>query len=206
MGRFIRDAPWIRRIFTPSTAPATKQPFAVSDDVQLTHPYLADGQTALPPLWHVTTSWVNPGQDLVTSMIDPIALGATVDEIWRIWAMDFSIGGGPATDFKFVLELAGPTTDVIITEQARYDAANAGEPMILWPFSRLNTQDSSTPTDGVVVSPSWPLMLPVFPDEAGPSRTVSIQMRQRSPHVVSTEVGTVRAYIQRNLVGVPQIL
>lgn len=106
MGRFARDAPWIRRLFPPTGTPQTIQPSAVSDDVQLTENYMAGGQVQDPRPWfHTTILLPNPGVGSGLQILDVNSfVAADTPEVWRVFFMDVQTDGDPVT-FSFNLQI-----------------------------------------------------------------------------------------------------
>lgn len=211
MGRFSRDAPWIRRIFTPSGVPATRQPFAVSEDVQLTQQYLANGQTQGSNLWlNVVTNFGNPGQDNILNIIDPqnananpTGLVPTEPEVWRVFFVSLQIVLSPVGDFIFDTLINLPNTgDVTLGTQMGLDNGQA-QPTPIYPGSRygsMGTNPLSTDADWTTTSP---LLLPVDPSLDEVPR---FAIRQISGQAAGTETLVVASYILRNPQGLAHIL
>jgi len=210
VGRFTRDAPWIRRIFPPSSTPATRQPSAVSEDIQLTQDYLAWGQTQDAVLWLSTFDFGNPGIGANVAIIDPSAgtMGPipTEPEVWRVFFMSLQIPGTPASDFTFSLQIGitNPTLAVTFSEFAMIDIAQ-GEPTQLYPICKTQSQGVPPTLTTPGYGQSSPLLLPFNPDQA-PAHGPTVQLVQHSAQVVSTETLRVVAYIMRNPRGVAHVL
>ncbi len=115
MGRFTREAPWLRKLFPASGAPATKQPSAVSDDVQLTNLYLAGGQVQNPPAWLFTQAGNNPGTGNTLTVLAPISFTFAGPEVWRIFFMSVIASPGPTSSFSFDISLNFPATGLDVT-------------------------------------------------------------------------------------------
>lgn len=113
MGRFARDAPWISRIFQPSVAPATRQPDAVSDDVQLVSPYAAC--TVQHPHDYIVdqVGIPNPGQNLFVAGVNPNQV-ATGPEFWRVFRFTVQIPAGPAANFDYMCRIRNTVTNQTI--------------------------------------------------------------------------------------------
>lgn len=200
MARFALDAPWIRRIFNPSGIPATRQPYAVSDDVQLTHRYLAGGQVAHPSLWVRREDGVaNPGPGNRVTIIAPVSYVGDVPEMWRIFFIGLQIAGTPSSDFTFNLEVTYPPSGDIITIAEKILIGNGEvQEVPIWPLQRAVTGSESQ--QATHQSYGGPLMLPGYPVDLGGS--VNLQILQLSAQVASTEVLNFGYYVLRNQIGV----
>lgn len=212
MGLFARDAPWIRRIFPPSVTPGVAQPLAVSEDVQLTHDYLAHGQLQRPSIWLNRFDFANPGQDAAVTIIDPrnnttMPPAAIEAEVWRVMFVSVQITASPVGDFSFELEIQQLTpTPIGVTISERRTIFNAqSNPVAAWPVIGVQTLGIDVTThEGGGFSYAGPLLLPVDPtsDTQGPF----LSLRQRTAQAGASETLRVTTYIQRNQAGVAHIL
>lgn len=117
MGRFSKDASWLRKMFPPTGTPATRVPSAVSEDIQLGQDYLAGGQVQDPPLWNHRVTVSNPGNGLSKTVLAPISFAFKGPEVWRVFFMDVSATApGPTTNLSFDVHIDFPATfrDVMI--------------------------------------------------------------------------------------------
>lgn len=111
MGRFARDAPWLRKMFPSSGTPATAQPSAVSEDIQLSQDYLAAGQVQNPSAWVVRQVVQNPGNGNTRTVLSPISSTLEGPEVWRIYYMSVTaITPGPTTPLSFDIHADFPAT------------------------------------------------------------------------------------------------
>lgn len=190
MGRFTRDAPWLRKLFPASGAPATKQPSAVSEDVQLTNLYLAGGQVQDPPAWIFTQTVPNPGNNAVATILAPISFALQGPEVWRVFFMSIrAITPGPTTDFGFDIRLNFPATGLSV--------------MLVTGLGIFAGIIAST-----TVPLGSPLVLPT--DETSnviaPSASVNVQLFQTSGDAAATFNLVAEYYILRNPKGVAHYL
>lgn len=197
MGRFARDAPWIRRIFTPSGTPATRQPSAVSEDVQLTQSYLAHGQTQAAEVWIHEETFNNPGQGNAKTVLNPLAFAGGLEEVWRVFFLSIQIPAGPAANYTFDVRLVMPATgrEVLISQKHRIVLGNV-DPINIYPQARYDSTFATT-----VSSSPTPLLLPASEDNA-----VLVQIVQGGSQAVDTIAMESQAYILRNPRGLAHLL
>ncbi len=199
MGRFSRDAPWIRRIFPASGVPATAQPSAVSEDIQLTQDYLANGQTQSPTTFFIRENIVNPGLNLSVGLVVPGAI-TTAPEVWRVFYVSVRAPAGPVADFDFFIQIDNPSIQraVTISRLIRILIADTrGMPV----FPTGGDGVPGTTSGGVWINSS-PLIL--SSGESGQNSTLTLL--QTSAQGVSTLGLEVTAYVLRNQVGLAHIL
>jgi len=190
VGLFARDAPWLRKLFPPTTAPQVTQPGAVSDDVQLVENYQAGGQVALPPLWFANRITTNPGAGNRSIILDPnLLLPVGYDpQVWRIFFLSVFSDGDPATfSFNVQIELdvdgANPTT-VQIANGVTIGATSTARVAINSTFGLTS-----------------PILLPMFD-----SQRCGLVMLQTSAQGVGTVSLNYSYYILRNPAGVTHYL
>lgn len=188
MGLFARDAPWLRILFPASSAPQTRQPGRVSDDIQLVEYYQAGGQVQTGAAWRLLETPLNPGQNLHQGIVI-----VPPNEVWRVRALSIAINPAPAAqfDFRIVLFYASDTPDFSLDlDQAEFIAAGS---------LAQNTIVQSAVTTGIFTgSPT----APGEPEED----TVGLALFQESAQAFNTEQLEVRAFIQRNVRGVAHVV
>ncbi len=199
MGRFSRQAPWLRRIFPPSTVPETKQPSAVSEDVQLTQDYLAGGQTQAPSFWIFEDQAIIPGAGNTVTLVAPVSFAAGSPEVWRIFYLTVRFASSPSNAYEFRLGLTLPVagTEITISEILSIGNTN-NEEVIIYPA--MHTMADEVATGGAFQN-APPLLLPF-----DGVNSVNLIATQISGQTVSTDAMEVRAYIQRNQVGIQHSL
>jgi len=203
MGRFAREAPWIRRIFPASSAPATAVPSAVSEDVQLTQEYLANGQTQVAQLWQRSDGFVNPGQGNDVTMLAPISFNLSQGpEVWRVFFLDVEIPGAIAVAYDFQIKIVTPSNgnECLISQTLQIPIAT-GARINCYPHARA--VEAFLATSGFVSTPS-PLLLAA--DGTAGVASMNLVMTQLSAHVVSTVTLALNSVILRNPVGLAHVL
>ncbi len=204
MGRFAKDAPWIRRIFTPSTTPAVVQPFAVSEDVQLTQDYLAFGQTQQARLWLLNTQVLNPGPNNLVGLVVPLPVE---DEMWRVFFVSIDMPSLSA-NFGFELHLRHVESgDLVCVCQRVLIVNGTTQPVCVWPVTTTDTQAAAPVGTDFHMNPT-PLILPA-PADTTPANgnRITLDLRQTSSaQAAGTEGINVQAYILRNPRGLAHIL
>jgi len=188
MGRFARDAPWLRKLFPPTGTPQTTQPSAVSDDVQLVENYQAGGQVAIPVPWFEATLIANGGSGVRSSILDPFVLLPTNPdpEVWRVFFMAVSSDGDPgAFSFNVEINLDGAAASVI-------QIANG-------------VTIGATSTAQVAINSTFGLTAPVLLPITAAHRAV-LTMIQTSAQGSSTVILTFHFYILKNPAGVTHYL
>lgn len=189
MGRFTKPAEWLRHIFPASGVPATKQPSAVSEDIQLTQDYLAAGQVQDPPLWFHRVTVDNPGNGAQKTILAPISFNFKGPEVWRVFFADVSAAaGGPTTSLLFDIHIDFPATfrDVMIIRDVSILAGI--------------TQGSRLPFDA-------PLLLPADQtSNIAPSLGANLIMKQTAGSAAGDIALQFDYFILRNQKGVPHYL
>ncbi len=190
MGRFTRDLPWVRRIFPPSGTPATAQPSAISEDVQLTQDLLAGGQTQPIPGWFTTDNFTNPGLNLFVTIVNPQSFGTGTPEVWRVFNVDFQFQIALAATFLFDVYLdlpaGGSTFRVLVKKGISMAAGDALPASIIVPADRILLPSNGNPA-GVVPS------------------SVNLIIQQRSGQAASTLAIDSHSYILRNPQGLSHL-
>ena len=204
MGRFARDAPWIRRIFAPSGTPATRQPFQVSEDVQLTQDYLAHGQTQKPALFVYSDSVTNPGQNGSRSIINPHS--STPDlpiETWRVFFASLQIAATPVSGFDFTVRLRyGPAANAVVISEVMRISNTESQPKNVWPATAVDCAEVAALPENFHLNPA-PVLLQSSPDL---DQVTVLEIFQVSAQAVGTETILVEAYILRNPIGIAHVL
>lgn len=199
MGRFSRQAPWLRRIFPPSTTPETKQPSAVSEDIQLTQDYLAAGQTQDPTQWIIDDSAIIPGTGNDVTLIAPINFNPGVPEVWRVFYLTVRFPSSPSNAYEFSLKLFLPVQSREITISEIISIGNTNnEEVIIYPA--MHTMADEVATGGAFQN-APPLLLPT--DGANSMNIIATQI---SGQAASSDAMDVRAYVLRNPVGISHVL
>jgi len=193
VGRFAKQAPWVREIYSPSGTPAVTEPSAVSDDVQLTSDYLAGGQTDSVPEWFHSNSLTNPGINNQAALVSPITFATGSPEVWRVFWVSFQIPAGLAAVFLFDLFLdfpgGGAAFFPVIKAPVLLPVPSNNEVSIIQPADRL-----LLPSNGFQGN------LP-----AGEAKSVNLVMIQRSGQAVGTLAIEIRSFILRNPQGVAHL-
>jgi len=104
MGFFARNASWLKDYFTPSVTPGFVQPVALSEDVQLVHPYSSGWEQ--PALnYFFTLALLNPGPASNLFCVFPpadAAEGSPVNQqVWRVILANITIPAGPTGNFNY---------------------------------------------------------------------------------------------------------
>jgi len=205
MGRFALDAPWIRRIFPPSGAPATRQPFAVSDDIQLTQDFLAYGQTQESRPYLRNTSILNPGQQAFRALVNPIEQPISRNEVWRVFFVTIELPSTAANfDFRICLRHVQSSQLCFVSERQRIIGAIA-QPVVVWPVMTTAT-NGTAPADANYQSNPVPLLLPVDEEATTNGNVITLDIFQTSTQAINTETIDVQFYVLRNPRGLAHVL
>ncbi len=183
MGLFARNAEWLKNYFTPSVSSAAQQPVAVSDDVQLVHPYSSGWGEQHVLDYFFTASLLNPGQGNNLFLVIPPALEDATenDVVWSPALINMRIPGGTAAQFDFISFIGDNGSAglrIVHFDEGSNIAALATARAIVYPSNNLDS--------------NWPAVI----TRQG-LRTSGIGIQQTSAQAVSTVGLTVEAWILR---------